>query len=261
MKQIEDYVNRVYRFANGDEKEIEELKSEMKSHLLEAVEELKLEGNTEEEAIRIAKERFGGEQVLQSVISELFDTQKKFAKKILYTAISFIFLGIIGLLSFGLLEYQHYQNVENVGNEILLSLGTQTTISDEIKEIIVQSVQDNKFIYGVELSSKNSNSSFEYTEDSTINPLTNRFNTGVSSNDSDWIVRMEISNFDTLAYGSLYSGFVVYWVLFTIWAIINAYHHRRLNAGWIIVFTLLNVVGYLAYIVLKKLRHNIERTE
>ena len=40
--------------------------------------------------------------------------------------------------------------------------------------------------------------------------------------------------------------------LFAIWAIINAYHHRRLNTGWVLAFALLNVVGYLIYIVFGK---------
>ena len=50
----------------------------------------------------------------------------------------------------------------------------------------------------------------------------------------------------------LFVGVAVYAALFTIWATINAYHHRRLNVGWIITFALLNVVGYLIYIVFGK---------
>jgi hypothetical protein len=45
----------------------------------------------------------------------------------------------------------------------------------------------------------------------------------------------------------LFIGVAVYATLFTIWATINAYHHRRLNIGWIIVFALFNVLGYLVY--------------
>ncbi len=44
----------------------------------------------------------------------------------------------------------------------------------------------------------------------------------------------------------------VFWVLFTIWATINAYHHRRLNAGWVIAFAFLNIVGYLIYVLMGK---------
>ncbi|MDF1999071.1 hypothetical protein [Peribacillus frigoritolerans] len=77
--------------------------------------------------------------------------------------------------------------------------------------------------------------------------------TGFSN--KDWSVEMEISNFDDLTYGSLFIGLVVYWVLFTIWATINAYHHRGLNTAWIIAFALLNVVGYLFFRVGKGIRN------
>lgn len=46
---------------------------------------------------------------------------------------------------------------------------------------------------------------------------------------------------DTLVPLSFYIGAAVYATLFTIWATINAYHHRRLNIGWIIMFALFNV--------------------
>ena len=68
MKQIEDFVDSVYHGVGGNEKEIQELKAEMKGHLLEAVHELKKEGKSEQEAINIAIERFGGEKEMRSVV-------------------------------------------------------------------------------------------------------------------------------------------------------------------------------------------------
>jgi cytochrome c-type biogenesis protein CcmH/NrfF len=59
MKQIEAFVDSVYQNVGGNEKEIQELKAEMKNHLLEAVDELKKEGKSEQEAIDIAIDRFG----------------------------------------------------------------------------------------------------------------------------------------------------------------------------------------------------------
>ncbi|WP_440970517.1 permease prefix domain 1-containing protein [Peribacillus frigoritolerans] len=254
MKQIEVFVDSVYLNATGNRKEIKELKAEMKNHLLEAVYELKSEGKSEQEAIEIAIERFGGENEIRSVVSQLFQAQKTFAKRVLYIAFTFLLLGIIGFLSLGLFEYQHYKNVENIGNEILRSLGTQTTISNDTKEIMTASVEDNKFIYGVKVTSNISNSDFEFFEET--NPILNHFNTGFNNKESDWSVEMEISNFDRLTYGLLSIGLVVYWVLFTIWATINAYHHRRLNIGWIIVFAIFNVLGYLVYYLIGKKDHS-----
>lgn len=41
MRQIDAYVDSVYENIGGNRKEIQELKAEMKSHLIEAVHELK----------------------------------------------------------------------------------------------------------------------------------------------------------------------------------------------------------------------------
>ena len=63
---------------------------------------------------------------------------------------------------------------------------------------------------------------------------------------------METRHIDFIMPLILFVGIAVYVTLFTIWAIINAYHHRRLNVGWIIGFALLNVIGYLIYFLIGK---------
>jgi len=260
MKQIEVFVDSVYQNVGGNKKEIQELKAEMKTHLLEAVHELKAEGKSEREAIDIAIERFGGEREIRSIVAELFRVQKVFAKKILLAAVALLVLGVIGFGLAGLSEFQHYQNIEKVGNEILSSLGPGTTISNDAKAIMTSSVEDNAFIYGVKANYlkdlKNSQSNFElFEEGQETSLLMTHFNTGFSKD--DWSVEMEISNFDVVTYSSLFSGLVVYWVLFAIWAIINAYHQRRLNISWIVAFSILNVVGFLIYrLVGKRVQSN-----
>ncbi|QUG41916.1 hypothetical protein KD050_01020 [Psychrobacillus sp. INOP01] len=63
---------------------------------------------------------------------------------------------------------------------------------------------------------------------------------------------MENRHFDSFLTLVLFLGVAVYATLLTIWAIINAYHHRRLNVGWVLTFALLNVVGYLIYVLVGK---------
>ena len=53
MKQIEAFVDSVYQNVGGNKKEIQELKAEMKSHLLEAVHELKTEGNQNKKQLKL----------------------------------------------------------------------------------------------------------------------------------------------------------------------------------------------------------------
>jgi hypothetical protein len=58
---------------------------------------------------------------------------------------------------------------------------------------------------------------------------------------------MEILRFDDLVLIRLHTGVAIYWTLFTIWGTINAYHHKRFNIGWIMVFAIFNVLGYWVY--------------
>src|SRR5687768_7706663 len=91
MKKIEEYVNSIYRNVDGNKEEINELKQEMHSHLLEAVHDLKQKGKSEEEAIQIAIENFGGKKQIVKGLSEFFNVQKRFARYVLlFSLISFI---------------------------------------------------------------------------------------------------------------------------------------------------------------------------
>ena len=72
-----------------------------------------------------------------------------------------------------------------------------------------------------------------------------------------WDVMVESKSYALAGYFLLNLSVCVFWVLFAIWAIINAYHHRRLNTGWVLAFALLNVVGYLIYVLVgKKVQSN-----
>lgn len=265
MKQIEVFVDSVYRNVGGNEKEIQELKSEMKSHLLEAVHELKTEGKTEQEAIEIAIERFGGEKEMRSVVGQLFRVQKTFAKWVLYLAVTIL---VFSSTVFGFIWAAEEQNShENsiVATNIFNILENKETISDDMKDEIVKLVDSTDQISKVQIynvrdverEAENFASIFEHVkkakpnyqyERSVWSPewlLVDFFPYG--NGDAEWYVEMEtrhISSFMTLV---LFVGITLYAALFTIWATINAYHHRRLNIGWIIVFALLNVVGYLVF--------------
>lgn len=94
LKKIDDYVNSIYKDVNGDKKEITELKQEMRSHLIEAVEELKSQGKSEQESIRIAIKDFGGKSQIVEGLSEFYKVQKKFANYVLSFALIFLALGI-----------------------------------------------------------------------------------------------------------------------------------------------------------------------
>lgn len=263
MKQIEVFVDSVYRNVGGNKKEIQELKAEMKNHLLEAVHELKAEGKTEREAIDIAIERFGGEREMRSVVGQLFKAQKTFAKWMLYVALTFLVISFIGYGSFIYLESTQQKEAYQFSEQIVNSLGNTITEQNrtDIREIVesyenitgvnVSAVEVTKYGNGSSHTSrKHEEPDFSFREKPIFNLFLNYRADGVIND--KWEVMVESKSYAQVGYLLLNLSVCVYWVLFTIWAIINAYHHRRLNVGWIIAFALLNVVGYLIYVLVGK---------
>lgn len=265
MKQIDAFVDSVYRSIGGNRKEIQELKSEMKSHLLEAVHELKAEGKSEQEAIEIAINCFGGEKEMRSILGQLFQAQKTFAKWVLNLGITMLVLSLTVFGFFWAAEEENSHENSIVATNIFEILHNKQTITDDMKDEIVKLVdsidQISKVqvynVRDVERKVGNYTSIFEYVEKAApdyqylrtvLSPewlLVDFFPYG--NGDEEWYVNMEtrhIGSFMTLV---LFVGAAIYVALFTIWATINAYHHKRLNIGWIFVFALFNVLGYLFY--------------
>lgn len=267
MNQIESYVDEVYHSIGGNKKEIEELKAEMKNHLLEAVYELKTEGKSEQEAIEIAINRFGGENEIRSVVRQLFKAQKVFAKWVLYVAVICL---VTTVTLFGFIWFIEAQNSnENsiVATQILDILDGKGTISTDMEEEIIGLVQETDQISKVEIydisTFDHNNSFFDYVRDAkpdyryeqkVWNPiwLQANFYPYGNSDGERWYVEMETRLIGSLMSIILFSGMAVYITLFTIWATVNAYHHKRLNIGWVFVFAIFNVAGYLLYFLVGK---------
>jgi hypothetical protein len=268
MKQIEAFVDEVYHSVGGNKKEIEELKAEMKNHLLEAVHELKSEGKSEEEAINIAIERFGGETEMKSIVGQLFQAQKVFAKRVLYIALSFFVLtSIVCGVLWAMDEADMNENL-TVAREILNRLEGQDAISEDMKEGIFALVEDKNQILNlqiykmadVERVSETGSVSYHWNEAAPVyeygvfndpnKPNWMLVDLGYPLNNTEWYVQMESIKLFSFIPFIFNAGIAIYATLFTIWATINAYHHRRLNAGWVIAFALLNVIGYLIYVLM-----------
>ncbi|PED68655.1 hypothetical protein CN680_16975 [Bacillus pseudomycoides] len=265
MKEIDVFIDSVYQNVGGNKKEIQDLKAEMKSHLIEAVHELKAEGKTEQEAIEIAINRFGGEKVMRATVRQLFQAQKTFAKWVLYLAITFL---VLSSTVFGFIRATDKKiSKENsiVSTKTLEILGNKDGISEDMKNGIAKLVNDTSYISKVQIYNVNDvkkeaetfTSIFEYTGE--VKPNYQYVKTtwapkwvpadylSYGIGEDKWHVNIEtkdIRNFMTLL---LFVGIAVYAVLFTIWATINAYHRKRFHIGWIIAFALFNVFGYLAY--------------
>lgn len=264
MKQIEAFVDSVYQKIGGNKKEIQELKAEMKSHLLEAVHELKTEGKSEQEAIDVAINRFGGEKEIRSVVGQLFKAQKTFANWILFSSIAFLVIAstIFGTFLWHGSENMHEQS--HIATEILNILEGKDIVSQDIKKEVENLVQGTDHISKVQIYNvKDVEDVFSFVDYAKPNYEYSRalwvpkqlfvevypiYGNGYD----EWYVNMETRSHDKLTFLVLFAGVSIYWTLFSIWAIINSYHQKRLNIGWTLAFILFNVLGYLIYFLAGK---------
>ena len=279
MKQIEAFVDSVYQNAAGNKKEIKELKAEMKGHLLEAVHELKKEGMSEQEAVQLAIERFGGEQELRSEISQLYHKQKLFAKGVLFTALMVLFVAIF---SFQFLyprdgldshDYPHRMN-----EKILDSLKEHDTFTDEVKEEVESIVHSHKRVHSIEIYNtqgsdgnplegyelfnylENAKPVYSYTEEVNMPQwLWAGYNRG-GNGTGDWFVYTSAFGYYVLSILILVSGIALYWALFTIWAIVYAFHTtKKVSVLWMLIFLFFNIIGFAAFLLTHKKFRNINR--
>lgn len=263
MKRIEAFVDSMYLNVDGDKQEIEELKAEMKNHLFESVQELKEGGKTEQQAITIAIQRFGEEKEMRAVIGQLFEIQKIFAKRVLYIAIVCLILTISMGSFLWKIDDSTAQGLSETSTLISKELENKDVMTFSMKRKIETLVEDTNYISEVTIYNskdirsvsqnsgeyhwKSQNPDFQYQR--TIwAPKWLGVDSSTSGNGNEqWFVLIESRSFDQLQVIIVFMGGAIYWTLFTIWAVINAYHQKRLHIKWILVFLLLNVLGYLIY--------------
>ncbi|NEU32611.1 hypothetical protein GN156_17965 [bacterium LRH843] len=141
MKKIDKYVNSIYKDVAGDKQELEDLKQEMRSHLAEAVEELKAKGKTEDEAIRIAIDNFGGRSEIVKGLSEFFKVQKKFKNYVFSFALIFLALGIFFLFTSVKEFNKEAQNLEVVEQERVAIMNDVFDIIDATNEVTQKEIE------------------------------------------------------------------------------------------------------------------------
>ncbi|MEH7373129.1 permease prefix domain 1-containing protein [Priestia megaterium] len=263
MKRIEAFVDSMYLNVDGDKQEIDELKAEMKNHLFESVQELKEEGKTEQQAITIAIQRFGEEKEMRAVIGQLFEIQKIFAKRVLYIAIVCLILTISMGSFLWKIDDSTAQGLSETSTLISKELENKDVMTFSMKRKIETLVEDTNYISEVTIYNskdirsvsqnsgeyhwKSQNPDFQYQR--TIwAPKWLGVDSSTSGNGNEqWFVLIESRSFDQLQVIVIFMGGAIYWTLFTIWAIINAHHQKRLRIRWIFIFVGLNVLGYLLY--------------
>lgn len=87
MKEIDDYIDSLYKNTNNKYLDTTDMKNDMKLHLVESVENLKKQGKTEDESIKIAISMFGESQDIQQELQELLGMSQKNIRFTLYISI------------------------------------------------------------------------------------------------------------------------------------------------------------------------------
>lgn len=135
MKSIEEFVDSIYKGVGGKSEEIIGFKEEMKLHLIETVDELKKEGKTEDESLKIAYERFGEIKVMNVGLLKLFHKQRKFIGFILISAIVFLLIGITSYIFMSQrdLKFQKEQKILTEGILDIVSDNDEITEENKLK--------------------------------------------------------------------------------------------------------------------------------
>jgi len=226
LKQIDKYVNSVYQNAGGDKKEIEELKLEMKNHLLEAVSELKESGRTEQEAIDIAIERFGEEKEMRSIVSQLFKAQKAFAKWVLYVGIGILLLStaVFGyFLNIGNKQVSEYSEVAYAIEDIMESDKNFETRDEKVKQLL----ENKSYIKEVSVYMGEDKIHPVYELKPNNIPIFSLFFNEFSFGTDNSTVSIGLIDNRDISFLSLFFGITCFGILFFIWSIVNVYHKRK----------------------------------
>ncbi|MDR3602320.1 MAG: permease prefix domain 1-containing protein [Desulfosporosinus sp.] len=272
MNKIEKYINFICKNSRGSKKEIEDLKQEMRSHLTQTVQELMADGKNEQESVELAISRFGEKNQIQDELANVFRIQKKFGNIMLAVALIFFVAGVSFLIAFRVTE----NNLLKRGNDLsfqtqMITRAAKTNdlklLDQTIKKIFVET-NKNQIAYVTLVQLPNdfdienppgpSNTlpmyagKIEYQYPENIKKVNNSGGElFISGNEKKYfeIGMKQYSNSNQYAiFQPIGVGFImIYWVLFGIWATINAYHTKRLNVAWGIIFFVLNAVGYLLH--------------
>lgn len=254
MKQIEAFVDSVYKNISGDSKEIQELKDEMRSHLLEAVNELVLEGKCEQEAIDIAVKRFGGKKEMRSIVRNLVPPRKVFAKWLLYTSLTFLLIcPIISGIVFTI-ESKKLNESNEFASKILREIDDKPGIPIRIEGYIQSIVLKSDNIYRISLyndkklsSSPDVTPEYIFEKKSVLSDWIYTTNNSYGENNGTWEINIDSKNYEAAAQFIFIIGVSIYWALFAVWASVNAYYQHNLSISWILIFCLFNFIGYMFY--------------
>jgi hypothetical protein len=273
VDRIDKHINSIYRDAESDSKEIQDLKEEMRLHLEQTVKELQENGMNEDDSVRIAIERFGGELQIRNELAQVLKFQRFFAKNILIASMMCLAISLSLLITshFMLKGFIHRTNEMNAQVKLVENTFEKEGISGVDKALKKLFTEEEK-TYLTYVAIKQL--PLDYDERSTppfagetkyLFPdkdkirseyYSNRFGFPMTVNNEKYLIETGIktsANTDQSQFlkGIAISFFAICWVLWIIWSIINIYRLGKLNTGWCLLVIVTSIVGYLIFRILQ----------
>lgn len=248
---IDEYVNQLYRSADPDLPETKELKDETRQHLEETVAELVFDGYSEQAAMKIAINRFGGEEQSQALIHELQLIQKLFAKRILRAGIVVLVLSL--MFGFSGFIVRSTSDISESGIRYQLGEEWEATDSAPLKTV----VEEEWMVTAARIYSTSTEGERLTLEQSYGKNVPSVFQPFMSSSlsgapDKGWEV--EFDEIDTVVIGFAFAllGLTAAHVLFAIWIIIQRHRTDRLSRTTTVLSIVIPALSILLYFVTKK---------
>ncbi|RJP02274.1 hypothetical protein D3D03_02750 [Exiguobacterium sp. RIT452] len=248
---IDEYVNQLYRSADPDLPETKELKDETRQHLEETVAELVFDGYSEQAAMKIAINRFGGEEQSQALIHELQLIQKLFAKRILRAGIVVLVLSL--MFGFSGFIVRSTSDISESGIRYQLGEEWQATDSAPLKTVVEEEwMVTAARIYST--SAEGGRLTLEQSYGKSVPAIFQPFMSSPLSGAPDEGWEVEFDEIDTVVIGLALAllGLSAAHVLFAIWIIIQRHRTDRLSRTTTVLSIVIPALSILLYFVTKK---------
>ncbi|MEY9975305.1 hypothetical protein [Lysinibacillus sp. RC79] len=195
------------------------------------------------------------------------------SNRLLYLALCFL---VLGTIVYGILQSKETDSLsENsfLSTAVHYSLDNNGSISNTEKKEVAHLMHETNQISKVQIYNvkdiplenvfnyvDNTKSDYEFSREIWTSNLLFVKILPSGSGRGDWYVITERRSFHTASMLCLFLGGFLYFILFSIWAMKNAYHQNRLKFRWVLAFMLFNVVGYLIFLSTNKNRTNSNRS-
>ncbi|EFM09484.1 hypothetical protein PaecuDRAFT_3531 [Paenibacillus curdlanolyticus YK9] len=268
MKAIDRYVRSLSKHVNLESEEMASFQDEIRSHLTESVNALRLEGYSEKESVAIALQRFGEESNLNAELRREYRFHKSFKKWMLVASVFFLLLSVFFVSYSRTLEKRGLANFDHMNHDFGVVKGSvEQTNSIPYAELQAYVERHEGVVRSVSLTQKKRAvpiSEYAYPADSEEASAGNRFYLPVRIETDvtgiQWYANIYYNNSvifppqEHVLFVTAVVCFALYWLLFGLWNVMNAHRRGSLNVFWVICFLSLNVAAYLLYKLVERMR-------